>query len=200
MFLFFDPLHPKTGKTFRGGSRLTTMDAMQLLTKYCVPRGVEMKKNADCPRPDPVGIYRKIFWDRICDGIEDCDGGDDENGNMAPCINAAPPTQNGCCSILTIFGRDCKRVGLYKSRDYYQCGPNPNDVVFYFDTMDTWYVGSRGIPVGNMIHLNAKIHQDGGGGSMTAIVQPQTQVKFGHAHPCIRIQFVRHWDYGHMVA
>jgi len=123
----------KSGETYSGGSRLSTMDAMQLITKYCIPLGgYTMKENADCPSLDKAGISRKVFHSRFCDGTDDCNGGEDEDGTMGRCIDAHPPTEpNGCCSSLVLNGHICTHVGEYNSKDTYQCSGNSNHVVYY---------------------------------------------------------------------
>jgi len=63
-----------TGENHSQGSRITSMDAMQVAYRYCKPRGFARKAYTSCPTPDPTGVTSLVFLDRLCDGITDCPG------------------------------------------------------------------------------------------------------------------------------
>ena len=138
-------MRTKDGATFEGGSRITTMDAMQIQARYCLPLGHEMKENANCTLPDAAGVTRRIFGDRICDGRPDCPGGEDENGLVAPCIDAHPKTNKGCCGHLNLGDRSCRVAGTFDKRDFYICNNDPNHVVFALGSKD-WFASTKGLP------------------------------------------------------
>ena len=135
----------KSGDKFYGGTRITSMDAMQIQSRYCLKHGHPMKPTGDCITPDAAGVYKKVFADRICDGKSDCPDGEDEDGRMGECIDAQPKTVNGCCSHLVVYGFSCPAVGTFGGRDYYQCEGNVNHVVFKYG-IDTWYASTNGLP------------------------------------------------------
>ena len=123
-----------TGKRHDQGDRITTMDALQAAFRYCKPRGFHPKETIDCKTPDGAGVIRKVFLNRLCDGYIDCPNGEDENGDMAKCKPAHPPTANGCCGsiILTNQGNmdsnepgkriECIATGVgTNGTDLYEC-------------------------------------------------------------------------------
>ena len=73
----------KDGRTFGSGTRVTTSDALQLQWNYCKPRGFEYKPYKECLSTDLLGFKRKVFTDRLCDGVKDCRDGEDETGEGA---------------------------------------------------------------------------------------------------------------------
>ena len=63
----------KNGDTWGRTTRMTTADALTVQWKYCrkLPN-FSYKKTSDCKAKDMLGFKRKVFDDRICDGIGDC--------------------------------------------------------------------------------------------------------------------------------
>ena len=59
----------------------------------------------ECPAPDVVGLKQKVLYSRICDGIQDCNGGGDEDGTLAPIDRQCQggTQQFDLLSISTIF-------------------------------------------------------------------------------------------------
>ena len=64
------------------------------------------KETTNCTSNDQLisGFKRPIFTDRICDGIADCTGLEDELGGLGKCIPFAESTELGCCSVLLVNG------------------------------------------------------------------------------------------------
>ena len=128
--------------TFKDGSnlsyknRITTTDALQIQKRYCqgltklfsdgVPMfpEYELSDTATCTSEDKVGEKRKIFTDRLCDGSQDCPGGEDEDGSLVTCNEKYPKTPNGCCGGIVLCRSKC-----------YTCLYNPDSVT---SGRETW--------------------------------------------------------------
>ena len=100
-------VHRKLGWQ-RNRVRLSAYDALQVQYSYCdaatsTPSVVAVKdwvykETVQCPRLI-YNTVRTIFEDRICDGVYDCPGGQDEKGRMGECIKGEL-TKNNCCKEL----------------------------------------------------------------------------------------------------
>ena len=56
------------------------------------------KNKLVCPQADATGVTGiPVFTDRLCNNVEDCPGGTDEDGSMATCVQSDPTPKNGCC-------------------------------------------------------------------------------------------------------
>jgi hypothetical protein len=126
-----------TGATWSDSYRITTTDSKQIQHWYCeldeenFPN-FEFKQTVSCASGDTLGVTREIFVDRLCDGIVDCGGGEDETGELAKCIPAVEDTANGCCgSIIFENEGECISSGeLFSDRDVYEC---PNAVIAWLN-------------------------------------------------------------------
>ena len=149
--------------TFVGGKRITTMDALQIQYRYCPSvaqhNTVPSKPHSSCPSVDAMGFNRLIFDDRICDGRSDCNGGEDEDGTLATCIEAQARTANGCCGTLIVDGAECIATGIYDNKDYFVCDGDENHVIHAFWL--GWAAANTGIPVNGKVHYYAAASQTG---------------------------------------
>ena len=69
--------------------------------------------------------------DRICDGIVDCNGSEDELGGLGTCMPAVPNTAAGCCSSLLVNGDKCVYSGNdYDGRHTYECDNSDDTYIF----------------------------------------------------------------------
>ncbi|CBY38065.1 unnamed protein product [Oikopleura dioica] len=128
----------ETGETWSSlRDRITTTDAKQLQHAYCEldPENYpdfEYKQAISCLSGDTLNVTREVFADRLCDGIIDCGGGEDETGELAKCIPKEEDTSNGCCGSITFENEgECISTGeLYSERDVYEC---PNAVIAWLN-------------------------------------------------------------------
>ena len=49
---------------------------------------------------------QSVLDHRICDGIQDCPGGEDENGTLKECKKQEAKTEAGCCKYLKAMDRN----------------------------------------------------------------------------------------------
>lgn len=125
----------KTSSAFFGGIRLSTQDALHIQEKYCPYTNPTVL----CPSKGRVGMSRKIFSNRICDGIKDCPEGEDEDGTLGKCIPYGVLSQNQCCQTLIANGEIFSRDGEFNSKDFYRSADNSDHIIFYDN--DIWYYG-----------------------------------------------------------
>ena len=112
----------QTGGEFANAPRMTTEDALQVQYRYCRKmEGFEFKKNVKCTSKDAAGTRRNVFTDRICDGMMDCNGMEDELGGLGECLHAQPKTANGCCGKINFQGTECVRDGTFEERMRSHC-------------------------------------------------------------------------------
>ena len=113
------------GTSFSAPTVMTTTDALQIQTMYCSNiAGYEYKETTQCPSADRHDLLRPIFRDRVCDGILDCTGGEDEiQDGIAHCLSFGTNTANGCCEVYTIDGKECSihEESGSNGRDTYHC-------------------------------------------------------------------------------
>lgn len=109
-----DAFHKEKKTGFGEAPRISTSDALQIQYRYCKKRDANFKykEYVQCKTPDLAGFIKKVFKDRICDGIIDCPGGEDENGDMGSCKNptANEKTEKGCCKKLMFHGMEYNHV------------------------------------------------------------------------------------------
>jgi hypothetical protein len=77
-----------------------------------------------------VDAIRPVFEHRLCDGFNNCLGGEDEGSEIVRCesdLNA-----DGCCSSMhfTVLGQTCVDDGLVDGKISYLC-PNGNFVKWF---------------------------------------------------------------------
>jgi len=136
----------KNGDTWSTSNRLTTADALTVQWKYC--RNFEnfsYKETADCKSKDQFGFKRKVFSDRICDGIGDCPQGEDETGHFGEC-NSGGVTPNGCCNSLRFNVDDvCTADGtMYNERNVFKCDSHPDHMIVF--VFNNWLHVTSGMP------------------------------------------------------
>ena len=138
----------KNGDTwdYNSSKRLTTADALELQWKYCknLP-GFLYKPSVDCTKRDLLGYKRKVFTDRICDGVGDCPQGEDETGQLHQC-KYAEQTENGCCKDLLFNGEErCSADGTtYNGRDVFSCDSSPDTIIVF--VWGNWVHVTSGMP------------------------------------------------------
>ena len=142
---------------FDGGKRITTMDALQIQYRYCPTQTVPSKPYSSCSSVDAMGLNRLIFNDRICDGRSDCNGGEDEDGTLATCIEAQARTANGCCGTLIVDGAECIAFGTYDNKDYFKCDGDENHIIHAYWL--GWAATKGGLPVNNRVSYYAAASQ-----------------------------------------
>ena len=74
------------GDEFPSGPRLSTTDVLQVDIKYCDAATHPSHSTASCDGGDQTGVVRDVFLDRICNGINDCNDGSDEDGTLRTCL------------------------------------------------------------------------------------------------------------------
>ena len=82
-------------------------NSIKVQWRYCKDRvGFEYKETTTCPTVDFFGFNREVFTDRMCDGVVDCTGGEDETEAMG-CQHAQDQSHksdlNKCKSPQTVI-------------------------------------------------------------------------------------------------
>ena len=73
------------------------VNLLQAQNRYCSNRAnFQYKSTAQCTSTDLTGVIRPIFSDRICDGLQDCPGSEDELGGIETCIQAQEKLKKQC--------------------------------------------------------------------------------------------------------
>ena len=74
-----------------------------------IGKSYEYSENFSCGSPDVLGVTHQVLKSRVCDGIRDCNGGEDEDGSILQCPKPSGDrfeTENGCCKYLTVTDQD----------------------------------------------------------------------------------------------
>ena len=84
-----------------------------------------------CGSPDPLDITQDVLESRICDGIRDCNGGEDEDGSLYrygdQCPESSEKTDGGCCKYMTIIMANLESPWTsIDEEDRYSCVANVN--------------------------------------------------------------------------
>ena len=116
-------------QAFFSGFRPSSSDILDIQQKYCGNTGHSRK----CSKSNRI-----ILRSRICDGIKDCDNGEDEDGAMAR--NRKCETEktlaNGCCASLLVNGQEYVFKETYANSNIYQL----NDHHVMFKLKRNWYI------------------------------------------------------------
>ena len=92
-------LTAKDGTTWGNLKGLSTLDALKTEAHYCKMSPAEGFKNkVTCTKPDLAGFFLPVFTDRLCDNVEDCADGADEDGSMFECKISDLTHRNKCCT------------------------------------------------------------------------------------------------------
>ena len=142
------------GTSFSSPMVMTTTDALQVQQLYCSNiEGFEFKETTQCPSADRHNLLRPIFRDRVCDGVIDCTGGEDEQDNgIAHCLTFGTNTANGCCEVYMVDNLACTlhEESGFNGRDTYQCDCGDGDICRNLvNTNGRWYFSSGATHTGS---------------------------------------------------
>ena len=75
----------------------------------------------------------------MCDNNFDCPGQEDE-GELFPCIPFGQKTANGCCASYFYRGIEYALAGQWQGYDYYQKVGDSSKFLIYYGSRNTWYL------------------------------------------------------------
>ena len=140
-----DVMTYKDGSPIVTGTHMTTTDSLQVAEMYCNDQSginemfnhlYNSKPRLTCSGVDRFGFNRPVFLDKVCDGVCDCHGCEDE-GDMGACAPAGEPTPTyNCCAIINVGTSTCTRTDDHLGADAYLCDDNRN---VHYDGNGKWY-------------------------------------------------------------
>ena len=82
---------------------------------YCIEdaeigKTYKYTKKTSCQTSDKLGLTQDVLKSRTCDGIRDCNGGEDEDGTFEQCPKPTKKekTADGCCKYMTITDQNIR--------------------------------------------------------------------------------------------
>ena len=126
---------------------------LQVAEMYCknMPQ-YNQKPKLSCTQVDKFDFNRPVWLDKVCDGVCDCWGCEDE-GSMGTCKPKADQTALGCCTYLVGQAQQtesCVADATANSRDAYLC---PSGLVIYNDS--GYWIYGQGEPAGSYAGLGS---------------------------------------------